>query len=341
MRNINGICFSCCQEKKLSEEHIIPQALGGKLSAWIYCKDCNDQFGKEIDSELIKRIGYLGIALGIKRERGKSQSYDVTSVKNGTELTFDGKEFKRKKPVVKIEKESNKVKSVDIRARTQEELKRLSANISKKYGLTDEIKHFEEHHPGPTDTVTELVFDNPLIRRCISKIAYSLVCTKLTSDIVLSDFFDEIRNYIRFGSTTHLATVNYVHTSFMTDNIRPLHKVHISLNRSKCLIIGFVSLFGTFRYTALLSRTFKSSFDWPGLDHTIDPVTYKFITGNPNFRAPELKVDEVLFPKHSKELVLEELEKGHKIIENYVNGHKFLKIEVDTHGLTPMALKRH
>lgn len=332
MKNINGICFSCCKTKRLTEEHIIPQALGGKLSDWIYCKDCNDQFGKEIDSELLKRIGFLGTALGIKRERGKNQPYDVTSKKDSIKLTFDGKEFKRKKPIVEIKKEGNKVKSVDIRARTKKESKILSAKISEKYGLTAEkkyFKYFQEHHPGPTDTVTEFVFDNQPIRRCIAKIAYSLVCTKLPSDIVLSDSFDEVRNYIRFGSPTHLATANYAHTSFMTDNIRPLHKVHISLNRRKCLVIGFVSLFGTFRYTALLSRTFKSTLDWSGLDHTIDPVTSKFIAGNPNFRSPELDVDEALFPKHSKELVLGELEKGFKLIESYVKGHEFLKIYTD------------
>lgn len=237
--------------------------------------------------------------------------------------------MKRKKPIVKIEKEDNKVKSVDIRARTEEEVKYLSSKISKKYGLTDEIKYFEEHHPGPTDTITELVFDNPLIRRCVSKIAYSLVCTKLPSDIVLSDSFYEIRKYIRFGSLTDFATANYVHTSFMTDNIRPLHKVHISLNRRKCLVIGFVSLFGTFRYTALLSRAFKSSLDWAGLDYTVNPVTSKFVTGNPNFIAPELDVDEVLFPKHSKNLVLGELAKGHKIMESYVKDHEFLKIKIE------------
>ena len=219
--------------------------------------------------------------------------------------------------------------SVDIRARTEEELKNLSTNISQKYGLTDEIKHFEEHHPGPTDTVTELVFDNSLIRRCVSKIAYSLVCTKLPSDIVLSDSFDEIRNYIRFGSPTHLASANYAHTSFMTDDIRPLHKVHISLNRRKCLVIGFISLFGTFRYTALLSRTFKSFLDWSGLDHTIDPVTSKEIYGNPNYRAPELETNEILSPRQSKQLVLGELAKGYRIVENYRGDRQFLKIETE------------
>lgn len=91
--------------------------------------------------------------------------------------------------------------------------------------------------------------------------------------------------------------------------------------------LDLYAFFGTFRYSALLSKTFKSSLDWPGLDHTIDPVTSRYITGNPNFKAPELDVAEVLSPKHSKKLVLGELEQGHKIIENYIKDYQLLKIE--------------
>lgn len=329
MKSKTDICFSCCERKKLTEEHIIPQALGGKLSAWIYCKECNDQFGKGIDSELIKSIGYFSTSLNIDRERGKNQPYGVSWAKNGTELTFNGKKLRRRKPIVRIEKDGGKIKSIDIRARTEGELKQIISNIKKKYELIDEIKKGKEHHPGPTDGVSYFVFDNSMIRRCVSKITYSLICTKIPSDFILSSSFDEIRNYIRFGTGPDLASANYADTEFMTDNIRPLHKIHISLNRQKSLVVGFICLFGTFRYTALLSRSFKSSIDWAGIDHTVDPVTSKYIYGNSNFMAPELDVERVLSPKHSKMQVLEGLEKGHKIIENYVNDHKFLKIETE------------
>jgi len=323
------ICFSCCNNKRLSEEHVIPQALGGKLSAWIYCVDCNSQFGTEIDSELIKNIQFFGTALDIKRVRGKNQPYDVTLAKNGTKLTFDGREFKRKKPIVKIEKDGDKIKYVDVTARSEGELRKICSNIKKKYDLSDEIKSFEEKHPGPTDTVTEYEFDNEQIRRCVAKIAYSLLCVKLPSDQVLSNAFDEVRNYIRFGAKNHLSSANYVNTGFMTDGVRPLHKIHIRLNRRKNLVIGFVCLFGTFRYTTLLSRKFRSVLDWPGIDHTIDPVTSKFIEGNPSFRAPELDISDVISPKHSKQQVLRALAKGHEIISNYHSSHKFLKIETE------------
>lgn len=329
MVNNSKICFSCLQKKTLSEEHVIPQALGGKLSEWIYCIECNSAFGADIDAELIKRIQFYGTALGIKRTRGKNQQYDVSLVKDGAKLTFNGKEFKRKKPSVIIEKTGDKVSYVDVKARSESELKRIFLNIKKKYDISDDIKYFEDKHPGPTDTITEFEFDNDKIRRCVAKIAYSLLCIRLPSAQVLSSVFDEVRNYIRFGSGGNLSSANYVHTGFMTDGVRPLHKIHISLNRRNNIVIGFVCFFGTFRYTTLLSREFKSALDWPGIDHTIDPVTSKFIEGNPSFRAPALSIFDVISPKNKKGQVLNELAKGFQNLSTYHSNNELLKIETE------------
>lgn len=324
-----GKCFSCCQQKALTEEHIIPQALGGKYSAWIYCKDCNDNFGREIDSELVKNLGYFSTILEIDRDRGKNQPYDISVVKDSTEMTHDGKKLARKKPVVKIEKVDDNIKSIDIRARSESELDKIIEGVKRKYKLGGSVKKIYEEHPGPTDTKRDFVFDNSLIRRAVAKIVYSLICIKLPESYVLSVPFDNIREYIRFGCEKDLAAANFTHTDFMTDYTRPLHKIHISLNRCNNLVAGFVCLFGTFRYTVLVSDNFESLFEWPGLDYTFDPVTSREIFGNPNFKAPELNVNQLISPRHSKQFVLDELSKGHKILESYIEDYQFLKMELD------------
>lgn len=322
-------CFLCCEQKPLTEEHIIPQALGGKLAARIYCKDCNDTLGREVDSHLIKNIGFFSTALGIERERGENQPYDVCMIKGGAEFTFDGRKLTRKRPIVNIEKEGDQIKSIDITARSENELDEMIAGIQKKYKLAGDVKRIFEDHSGPTDTRMEFVFDNSLIRRAVAKISYGLICVKLPFSYVLSPSFDAIRQYILSGSGRHLATANFVHTCFMTDNTRPLHKIHISLNRRDNLIAAFVCLFGTFRYTVLLSDNFISYFEWPGLDYTFDPVISKEVLGNPRFKTPDLSVNDLLSPKHSKELVLSELTKGYKVLEKYIEGYEFLKMELD------------
>ena len=144
---------------------------------------------------------------------------------------------------------------------------------------------------------------------------------------VFSASFDDIRSYIRFGADKDLASANFRNTSFMSDNIRPLHKIHISFNRRNKLVIGFICLFGIFKYTTLLSREFNSIIDLADLDYTFDPTTGKENCTKPNFVAPEIGINDILFPKHSKLLVVDELMKGHKILENYIEGYQLLEIE--------------
>jgi hypothetical protein len=106
-----------------------------------------------------------------------------------------------------------------------------------------------------------------------------------------------------------------------------MYDPYISFNRRKKLVIGFICLFGIFKYTTLLSREFNSIIDWADLDYTLDPTTGKEISTKPNFMAPEVGIDEILFPKHSRQLVLDELMKGHKILEKYIEGYQLLEIE--------------
>ena len=43
-------CILCLREETLTEEHIIPGQIGGKLSVRFLCKECNDRVGHEIES---------------------------------------------------------------------------------------------------------------------------------------------------------------------------------------------------------------------------------------------------------------------------------------------------
>ena len=92
-------------------------------------------------------------------------------------------------------------------------------------------------------------------------------------------------------------------------------------------MIGFICLFGIFKYTTFLSREFNSVIDLADIDYTFDPTTGKVICTPPNFMVPEIEINDVLSPKHSKQLVLDELMKGHKIFPNYIDGYHLLEIE--------------
>ncbi len=248
-------CYACAEPRPLTVEHIIPQAIGGKLKARLYCKECNESFGETLDDEISKQFGWVGTLLNIKRERGNVQTYEVTDVKSGTKLLCDGKKLKRKEPIVKVvSKDGKKLDSADVTARTEEELKAICDSIQGRYNVHGGMKTFQEESPGPTDTEHVMMIDNSLLRRAVSKIAYGFLCIKLPKNVIFSSSFDAIRLYIKESNDLELASANYRNTGFMTDYVRPIHKIHVALNRDQEILIGFVSIFGIYRFTVLLSE---------------------------------------------------------------------------------------
>lgn len=322
---MNTRCFACKEIRSLTVEHVIPQAIGGTLKARLYCKECNGAFGHALDDEISNQFGWIGTLLNIKRERGKAQPYEVKEMKSGTALLFDGKDLKRKNPVVKItSNDEKKLDFANVTARSERELQEICASIQKRYEVPGGNETFQDVHPGPTDAEHVTTIDNTLLRRAVSKIAYGFTCIKLPQSVIFSSAFEVIRQYMKAADQPFLACANFVHTGFMTDHIRPLHKVHVALNRDQRLLVGYVSLFGIYRFTVLLAENFESELEWPGLDYTFDPVHRKQVVGNDNFRAPQLTKENILHPKQSKDFVLAELRKGHKVIESYAEKFRFL-----------------
>lgn len=318
-------CYLCTEPRSLTLEHIIPQAIGGKLKARLYCKACNNTLGETLDGEISEQFGWVGTLLNIKLERSKARPYEVEDLKTGSKLLYDGKSLKRKTPVVKVvSKDGKKLDFADVTARSEQELKRICSSIQKRYDVPGGMETFQDVHPGPTDTEHVMMIDNALLRRAVSKIVYGFMCTKLPESIILSPSFEMIRRYIKIPDGPALACANFRHTGFMTDHVRPIHKIHVALNRDQGLLVGYVSLFGIYRFTVLLSEGFRSELEWPGLDYTFDPVRRKQIVGNDNFRVPKLTKENILHPKQSKKLVQSELVKGYKVIDGYVNDVRFL-----------------
>src|SRR5208337_813490 len=127
-------CFICKEAKSLTLEHVIPQAIGGMLKERLYCEECNKTVGHTLDAEISKQLGWIGTLLNIKRERGKPQPYEVKELKSGATLLFDGKTLRRKEPLVKIvSKDGKKLDFADVIARSEHELKKISASIKKEY----------------------------------------------------------------------------------------------------------------------------------------------------------------------------------------------------------------
>lgn len=66
-------CHEVLTKENKSEEHIIPNSLGGRMCSYrLLCKGCNEKLGGTIDVELYKQLGFIADAISAKRDRKKS-----------------------------------------------------------------------------------------------------------------------------------------------------------------------------------------------------------------------------------------------------------------------------
>lgn len=315
---MKGTCYLCGAEKKLTREHIIPQCLGGTLEAELYCKECNEACGHEVDAELARQFGRYATLLQVARARGVNQPFEFITDNGALKLRCDGKSIARADPIVRSEKdEKGRLKAAEVIARSEEELRAIFNGLAKKYDIDPAQGLFEMIDNPPPTGYHDFELDNPLIHRAIGKVAYGFACVRLPRAMVLSAAFEPIRKFVLGQLDDRLASSNYSHGDFMVDNHRPLHKIHLSLNRNARILIGYVALFGTFRYTVLLSEELTSDLEWRGLDYTYNPVTERGVEGNDNFAAPPLTREEVVTPRNARNEVLAALQRGQEIIAEH------------------------
>ena len=86
-------CY-CCDENitpaKESDEHIIPNALGGKLkSRTLLCSDCNSKLGSEVDAPFCQQMRFVTNRLGIKRERGNPPAIKARRADSGAPIYIE------------------------------------------------------------------------------------------------------------------------------------------------------------------------------------------------------------------------------------------------------------
>ena len=71
------LCHKDLDKENSSKEHIIPNALGGKLTARILCHDSNNKMGRNYDAQLAKDLEYYYYKVNHSRSYGKVQAIDV------------------------------------------------------------------------------------------------------------------------------------------------------------------------------------------------------------------------------------------------------------------------
>lgn len=95
-------CYSCDCEltpENSSEEHIFPNALGGRLKSRILCRKCNNEYGEKCDAELVKSLSMITHFINPKRDNGttpphKFQMNGIEVIKKPASLDYYGLDIK-------------------------------------------------------------------------------------------------------------------------------------------------------------------------------------------------------------------------------------------------------
>jgi hypothetical protein len=252
-----SVCYWCGKEitrENASEEHIIPNSIGGHLkSRKLLCIKCNNKFGENIDFELSKQFQFFTIYLAINRERGKPPAFLFDEIDDGDNyiLESNGK-IKLKHPNFKETKEGNVVK-YKIRTNTSKELNEIVEKLQKKNaGEMSVISRGTDNKP--IDLGRELHFD-PKIFPAILKIAISMYIEKTNDLESIKDAINDLKNNI--GSKVD-------HIIFDNDLIEPddkeiSHFIFIKGSKIEKKLYAIIELFNFKQFIIKLSGNYDNN----------------------------------------------------------------------------------
>lgn len=316
MQNLReGYCSGCNEIRAVTEDHIIPQAIGGKLKTSL-CVECHKKV-HPIDTEVSKALQKIATLLNVKRLRNENRPFRVKQVETGIEFDIDSREGRRAHPEVNIQFDQNGLPIPDVRARSKEELNEILDGIRKKYG----------QFAKPVDTMSEPIslglveYDNTIggrfFMRSVAKSAYLFLATNFPEEKISSNVFDSVRDFLFEDRGISLASFNFVHTRFMYDARRPVHGIAIHFDTHRRNIVGYVQYFGTFRFSVLIASSFPWQIAIPDLKYCLNPVSGEVIPLKPIIMLPDVTTEECLTPLQKTQFVYSEIEKGLKKIEPY------------------------
>lgn len=252
------LCNARLTEENDSEEHIIPNAIGGrkKISGFI-CTQCNNISGNSWEAAIAKQLNPLSLLFGIRRQRGKvpSQVFKTTG-KEKLELRRDGS-LCIEKPTFSIDRVENNV-NIKITARSIEEAKKILKGVHQKYpksNLSEMVKNIDDASFINQEMIKfNLSFGGLKAGRSIVKSVLALICESgldpKDGDIGIKYLKDENKPAC-FG--------HYYEKDLIINRPAelPLHCIAVKGDPSHKHLLGYVEYFGVQRVVMSLSLQYE------------------------------------------------------------------------------------
>lgn len=246
-------CYMCGAElenNNSAEEHIILNAIGGVLkSRNLICKQCNSNFGDEIDSRLAKQLQPFSVLMNVERDRGKTPPIEaIRSSNNEKILVYPGGKPGSVKPEVCFYEENGQ-KRYHVVARNKNEMDQIYKGIKRKYPSATIID---------TGEVVENVNEKLTIEYNLGGEALESVCkTAIGYYLHINGKQEHIQSFIdRFKKHDILGLCNFCYTEEICidkseDGI--FHSITIVGDSQQKLLYAYIEFFNYYHVFVLLN----------------------------------------------------------------------------------------
>jgi hypothetical protein len=259
-----------------SDEHVIPNSIGGRLKVrGFICRACNNRTGETWDAVFAKQTNFFCHLFGVVRERGEPPPQPIVTTAGEQLLMQPDGGFKMRNAVFQ-ETPTEGGKQIQIKARSIREATAILEGVARKYPKVDvaaELARAKEEHTYPEGVMRHDIFvGGPSGGRSIVKTAaaFAFHCGVSIEqcDLALAYLRDENAEEI-FGDYFERDLVDG-----RTAGV-PIHCVAVTGEPESGMLLGYVEYFGVHRVVVCLSQSYTG----PALARSLglDPTTGKTI----------------------------------------------------------------
>ncbi|WP_411824675.1 HNH endonuclease [Leptospira sp. 'Mane'] len=272
-----------------SEEHILPHSIGWKTAVTgIFCKECNEKFGKSIDHAMFENFRFPATVLNVYRENDRNipgmRLYSKTS--SDYIWLLPGGSIKRASPIQKI---SDNIWR--LYAETKEQLNKLvNSFIKKKSDVKIEEIENDQSILAPEDYhTTEIKWftGNSDVLKSLIKSAMVFYLQKEN----IPQFIEKIPALlagINAGGKAYPIVFKQLNPEPITAH-SVYHTIYLIGSLQNKMLASIIELFSTYRYFILLNN------NYPGLDlcvsHSQNCITGQEYTLTKTYRIEDFRND--------------------------------------------------
>ena len=361
-----SICNELLTDENYSNEHVIPNALGGRrVVRGFLCRPCNNRAGSEWDAPLITALQYFSILLGVRRGRGSVQSaqFDmardpradeestigqVSSAAFGAEnpkrveMSPDGRMTVADPTYSNVKRDSTR--RIRLTCRSMDEADKRLKDLRRKYPQIDNknavITVSEEAIYVPHFLAWNLQVGRAAQGRAITKAVLALA---VEAGVSARDCANATECFKDDGKPCFSFFYDFDPIKNRVDGM-PLHVVYVQGDSTSGQLIGYVELFGCLRFGVCLSTVYES--DQISCSYAINPMTGEEVDVEVEFRCGPEQIramcDGAVFPLGEYRKAIEGIlptvlrsmeERTRKLAISEAAEYAFNKLDIEEGGL--------